>query len=605
MAEFVGEIETELVQVPSQAYSSLNESVDLDSILSYQSTDDSRELSPSSRRAGRAEEWTVKDVALVRLKLLWRAISCRERPHFRWIRSKGAILVLLWVILLPLYDIFDPLTTLFLETVQLPKRGPVVLPISFIQALLIMLPCPIAGWLADVYFGRYQVIKVSLWLLWAGAMLFSFAVCLQMFLSPSDVVSVVIVVIFLVALLATVTGVAGFLANILPFGIDQLSTATGEELSAFITWFVFNLFIRASISNFLLYGSCFNNNTTKNALLWAVTEAVLLSIALVLDSFLNKDWLIVEPSTSNPFKLVAGVLKYAWTHKYPEFRSAFTYQDHRRPSRIDYAKAIYGGPFSTEQVEDVKTFLRITSALVPMGAAVTIIFFAYQASSFFSPKLDLDSKTCYTYGLISTNLPFLTIIVCILIYEFLIYPILHNYILSTLFRFGIGIIFSILSIIAHFTIDIETEIDVANSTCLLDLTSPDNQITTFWSILPQVLIGLGLLFSFIAIFEFVFSQSPHNMKGLFMGAIFTTTGFFQFLGVTMQMPFILGSLNNLKLVLSCNSVYFLVLLTMSIVCFIVYMLVARGYQRREREDTKRHQNYSEDYYSKYLLNRQQ
>ena len=82
------------------------------------------------------------------------------------------------------------------------------------------------------------------------------------------------------------------------------------------------------------------NNTTKNALLWAVTEAVLLSIALVLDSILNKDWLIVEPSTSNPFKLVAGVLKYAWTHKYPEFRSAFTYHDHMRPSRIDYAKAI-------------------------------------------------------------------------------------------------------------------------------------------------------------------------------------------------------------------------------------------------------------------------
>ena len=59
------------------------------------------------------------------------------------------------------------------------------------------------------------------------------------------------------------------------------------------------------------------------------------------------------------------------------------------------------------------------------------------------------------------------------------------------------------------------------------------------------------------------------------------------------MPFILGSLNNLMLFLSCNSVYFPALLTMSIVCFVVYELVARGYQRREREDTKCHQNYSE------------
>ena len=68
MAEFVGDIETELVQVPSQAHSSLDKSMDVDSISS-------RELSPSSRKAGRAEEWTRKDVSLVRLKLLWRAIS--------------------------------------------------------------------------------------------------------------------------------------------------------------------------------------------------------------------------------------------------------------------------------------------------------------------------------------------------------------------------------------------------------------------------------------------------------------------------------------------------------------------------------------------------
>ena len=62
-------------------------------------------------------------------------------------------------------------------------------------------------------------------------------------------------------------------------------------------------------------------------------------------------------------------------HIYPEFQSAFTYQDHRRPFKIDYAQAMYGGPFSTEQVEDVKNFLGLfVSALVPMGAAVTIVF---------------------------------------------------------------------------------------------------------------------------------------------------------------------------------------------------------------------------------------
>ena len=128
-------------------------------------------------------------------------------------------------------------------------------------------------------------------------------------------------------------------------------------------------------------------------------------------------------------------------------------------------------------------------------------------------------------------MPFLTVI----IYEFCIYPMLHNYIPSTLICFGIGIIFSILSIIALFTIDIETEIDVANSTYLLDLSSPVNPIATLWIVLSQVLSRLGLLSSSIAIFECVFSQSPHNMKGLFMGAIFFATfGSFFLLGMTMM-----------------------------------------------------------------------
>ena len=80
------------------------------------------------------------------------------------------------------------------------------------------------------------------------------------------------------------------------------------------------------------------------------------------------------------------------------------YQDRRRPFKIDYAKAIYGGPFSTEQVEDVKTFLRIIFiSSSANGSSSNDHLFAYQAFSFFSLYLDLDSKACYTYGLISMH----------------------------------------------------------------------------------------------------------------------------------------------------------------------------------------------------------
>ncbi len=45
-------------------------------------------------------------------------------------------------------------------------------------------------------------------------------------------------------------------------------------------------------------------------------------------------------------------------------RSAFTYCEDERPSRIDYGKQRYGGPFTTEQVEDVKVFINISKVLV-------------------------------------------------------------------------------------------------------------------------------------------------------------------------------------------------------------------------------------------------
>ena len=75
--------------------------------------------------------------------------------------------------------------------------------------------------------------------------------------------------------------------------------------------------------------------------------------------------LIKEPVTQNPFKIVYGVIKYAMKHKTPRLRSAFTYTgEDELPSRINYDKSKYGGPFTTEQVEDVKTLFRVVLVLV-------------------------------------------------------------------------------------------------------------------------------------------------------------------------------------------------------------------------------------------------
>ena len=63
-------------------------------------------------------------------------------------------------------------------------------------------------------------------------------------------------------------------------------------------------------------------------------------------------------------KKMYKVLKYSWKHKVPEHRSAFTYWEEDIPRRIDLGKCKYGGPFTNEEVEDTKTFLRILPLLL-------------------------------------------------------------------------------------------------------------------------------------------------------------------------------------------------------------------------------------------------
>ena len=82
--------------------------------------------------------------------------------------------------------------------------------------------------------------------------------------------------------------------------------------------------------------------------------------------------LIIEPKSPQSLKIIYKVLKFAAKHKAPLNRSALTYWEDEMPSRLDLGKLRYGGPFTTEQVEDVKTILKLLAVSLPiMVVAVT------------------------------------------------------------------------------------------------------------------------------------------------------------------------------------------------------------------------------------------
>ena len=61
------------------------------------------------------------------------------------------------------------------------------------------------------------------------------------------------------------------------------------------------------------------------------------------------------------------VIKFASEHKDPIRRSGFTYCEDELPSRLDLGKEKYGGPFTTEEVENVKAFVGILGVLLTIG----------------------------------------------------------------------------------------------------------------------------------------------------------------------------------------------------------------------------------------------
>ena len=141
--------------------------------------------------------------------------------------------------------------------------------------------------------------------------------------------------------------------------------------------------------------------------------------------------------TVNPVKLVAKVLCYARKHKCPENRSALTYWEDKAPSRLDLDKGKYGGPFTEEEVEDVKTFLRLLPLIIVSTLATA---FNEQYIEMMNPEL----YGCYDSleAILSFNATYLFII---LLHQFLLYPCFCNYIPSMLKRIGLGLVLPVVT----------------------------------------------------------------------------------------------------------------------------------------------------------------
>ena len=255
---------------------------------------------------------------------------------------------------------------------------------------------PLAGYLADVRYGRRKlVVSVGLRMMWMGIMVLIiggiftdvmfgslWGVVKQTFITAYlDCILVFIGFIGFLTCLMLSIGIVAFAANVIQLGIDQLQDFPARDSFLFIHWLLLTQYIGISVGKLVWSISIV---TTFISLAVFVLPILAFLIVIPLSLCITKSrWFIKDIGIGNPYREVIQIISFARRHKVPIRRSAFTYWEDDIPSGLDLGKSKYGGPFTTEQVENVKAFFGILFILLSLGP----FFTAEIAASAFLPIL--------------------------------------------------------------------------------------------------------------------------------------------------------------------------------------------------------------------------
>ena len=494
---------------------------------------------------------------------------------------------------------------------------------------------PLAGYLADVRYGRYKVVTFGLITIWLGILTFAIlfliwcGVVLKVSLNADELAIqwciYSMIGLILVTYLILSVGFAAFAANVIQFGIDQLQDLPAKSSFLFIHWYLLVLYGRFIVGKLIWSTWLMLIPLWKFRVFLGVGLILLVIVFLVLIigmpiSFCvaKRKWFIIDSGIGNPYREVVRVVGFARRHKVPIQRSAFTYWEDDIPTGLDLGKNKYGGPFTTEQVENVKAFFGIINIFIALGP----IFTADIAASAFLPilKSHMDYLTfqydvqSFTHNLeyIASNMSFYPVFMVILIPAFLkiIYPLFQRYVPTILKRIGIGLCFITVSLLCSLLVDTighalpsgqnATSVFAFNMEFYLDgnysifVGVSSLHLSPYILIIQNFLIAVAYMLIYGGVFEFICAQSPHSMKGVLIGIFFAVKGLFHLIGVLgILLPFSFWQTSP-----RAGLVYFLVNIVISIVGVVAFTIAAKRYKYRERDDFCDIRKYIEEVFEK-------
>ena len=490
------------------------------------------------------------------------------------IPSKAAVVIILWtVVITSAYAVILCLATANSFTIphEYLTEG-VNGSTPYIMVAVLMIFYPLSGFIADVCCGRFKTIIISQTLLSLSFTLLGIISIMirnkinerhGMFtLLQLEPLQVTVLILLIIASVLFSVGMVGYQANYIQFGLDQLLDKPSQYLALFVHYAVWASNISLLLATLAVYTTfCYSTQVHDVRKIVILTVPFLLlmgALILLFVSCWKHHWFYKEPGQYNPYKSVYKVLNFARKHKHPFQRSAFSYSDDYIPSRLDFAKERYGGPLTTEEVENVKTLLRILLLLLAMGPVHVL---QVPASQHLFPLFGYhtghgsEKRTHWTRAVQSGLLIALSSNALFPLYIWCIFSVCRRRIPGMFKRLGFGILVCLLGVISMLITDTVghslSTADAANQTrsqCMfqaaqIEYAQEFHPLNMHWGVLIpcSIFLGIGPMIVVTTTLEFISAQSPHSMKGLLVGVFFAVQGFFQLIGYLTTLPF---SVNN-------------------------------------------------------------
>ena len=462
--------------------------------------------------------------------------------------SPPAVLVLLWNYLLYTHNFLIKhfIAGYLIET----------FPSTWYKYGLLIVSCtgsfyfPLFGLLADVWIGRYKAILIGIVLCFISWIIGGIVFIVDIYYFASETLRYCI---YSLGFIFQFCGFCSFTANIIQYNIDQLVGASADELNSVIYWHILSEPLLSLLYH--LFRCIFKKYFT---MINFIASGVSVSLVLVSHSFLKHKLKNIS-LIKNPIKLIVRVLCYARKHKYPENRSALTYWEEETPSRLDLGKDKYGGPFTVEEVEDVKTVFRMLPLFIGFVA------FILSDDLYWSAVDGFKIPTCLA---VTDSQYYFCSVILMLVYLFFIRVCFYKYIPSMLTRMSVGIFLAFIVTVSKVIIFV------------IERSHPN--INNFGKLLfiPQTIQGLSFILVYPVSLEFTVAQSPMHMRGVMVGLWYVACwGLGYFINTILKFPF------DCESQYICTSFYYHITKSVLVlIILIVFVILAKHYKYRVREN---------------------